>query len=54
MRSTSKNDYIKMFCEKYCENNDVCDKKYIYINEISDKTTHIGCSSYKMKEAKNK
>lgn len=51
MKTTSKNDYIEISCKKFCENYETCDKSYIYINDISDKTTKIGCSAYKRKGA---
>lgn len=50
MKTTSKEDYIETICKKYCKNYDTCDKKHIYIQTISEKTTHIGCSAYKKKE----
>lgn len=49
MKTTSKNDYIEMTCKQFCENNETCDKSYIYIDSVSDKTTKIGCHKYKYK-----
>lgn len=50
MKTTSKEDYIKVVCKEYCANYNTCDKNQIYIQIINDKSTNISCSAYKKKE----
>lgn len=52
MKTTSKEDYIEISCKRFCENYETCDKSHIHIFHVSDKTTNISCSLYKLKEAK--
>ncbi len=51
MKTTTKKEYINIFCKPFCENYSGCDKSKIHRHNVSNKTACISCSAYKKKEA---
>lgn len=49
MKTTTKKEYIEIFCKPFCENYKGCDKSKIHKYNVSNKTACIKCSAYKKK-----